>query len=138
MMKTKKVCPVVLRKKAEEIEILAFQHPTAGFQIVKGTIEIGEDTEIAALRELAEESGIISISKCEFKGFSDSIVENQTWYFYNCHVNELLKDNWEFFANEDGGMNFSFFWFNLNEPPTENWHPTFHIVLQYIRENFDL
>ena len=39
----RKVCPVVLRgTTADGIDILAFRHPLAGAQLVKGTIEIAE------------------------------------------------------------------------------------------------
>ena len=135
-MKVEKVCPVIIRKNNGLRQILAFRHPLAGFQIVKGTIEDGENSHAAALRELAEESGITSVSKCEFKGISDEITENQTWYFYHCTVNEDLKNAWDFFANEDGGINFSFFWFYINEELSNNWHPTFHRALDYIKTNF--
>lgn len=55
-----KVCPVVLRQGNEGTEILVFRHPLAGVQLVKGTREAGESIAQAALRELAEESGITS------------------------------------------------------------------------------
>ncbi|MFT3757807.1 NUDIX domain-containing protein [Thauera sp.] len=58
-MKPTKSCPVLLRRDGE-VGILAFQHPIAGFQIVKGSIEEGESPEEAAIRELAEESGVQS------------------------------------------------------------------------------
>ena len=135
-MKVEKVCPVIFRENNGLRQILAFRHPLAGLQIVKGTIEEGENSHFAALRELAEESGITSVSNCEFKGDSDEITENQTWYFYNCTVDEDLKNAWDFFANEDGGINFSFFWFNINEPLSNDWHPTFHRALDYIKSNF--
>ena len=135
-MKVEKVCPVVIREKNGLREILAFRHPSAGLQIVKGTIESGENSQVAALRELAEESGINLVSSCEFKGISDLITENQTWYFYHCIIDEDLKNAWDFFANDDGGINFSFFWFNLNEKPSNDWHPTFLRALDYIKTNF--
>jgi ADP-ribose pyrophosphatase YjhB (NUDIX family) len=136
MMKVEKVCPVVIREKNGWCEILAFRHPLAGLQIVKGTVEDGEDLQNAARRELTEESGIVSISSCKSKGISDQITENQNWHFYHCTVDENLKETWEFFANEDGGINFSFFWFNLNEPLSNDWHPTFQRALDYIKTNF--
>ena len=52
-----KVVPIVLRRR-ERLEILAFRHPQAGTQLVKGTLENLEKAEDATLRELAEESGI--------------------------------------------------------------------------------
>ena len=56
-MLPEKVCSVVLSS-ARRPKILLFRHPLAGVQLVKGTIEKGEAPCRAALRELAEESGI--------------------------------------------------------------------------------
>jgi len=43
-MKTiKKACPIVVRLQNGKPEILAFNHPSAGRQFVKGTIETGEN-----------------------------------------------------------------------------------------------
>jgi 8-oxo-dGTP pyrophosphatase MutT (NUDIX family) len=48
-----KACPVVLRSLGDG-EILAFEHPLAGWQLVKGTVEAGELPRDAAIRELYE------------------------------------------------------------------------------------
>jgi hypothetical protein len=37
-----KACPVVIRQNNGCLEILAFVHPSAGRQVVKGTIKPGE------------------------------------------------------------------------------------------------
>jgi ADP-ribose pyrophosphatase YjhB (NUDIX family) len=58
----RKACPVVFRKKAGLMEILAFRHPIAGYQLVKGTININEGIEQAAERELLEESVLVGIA----------------------------------------------------------------------------
>ncbi|MHC8286071.1 NUDIX domain-containing protein [Pseudomonas sp. XS1P51] len=50
-MRVDKACPVVLRN-IEQLEILAFRHPLAGLQLVKGSVEPGELTGAAAVREL--------------------------------------------------------------------------------------
>ena len=60
-MVANKVCPVILRSLGAGREILAFENPTPGYQIVKGTIEAGESIEAAAFRELAEETGITGV-----------------------------------------------------------------------------
>lgn len=49
-----KVCAVVVR----DGRLLMFRHPRAGGQLVKGSIEYGEDIGSAAIRELFEEAGI--------------------------------------------------------------------------------
>ena len=46
-----KACPVVFRDSSLQ-QILAFEHPKAGLQLVKGRIEPGENARAAALREL--------------------------------------------------------------------------------------
>ena len=48
-----KACPVVIRHPAAP-EILAFEHPLAGLQLVKGSIEPNETAAAAAVRELYE------------------------------------------------------------------------------------
>lgn len=50
-MTADKVCPVALRDR-ETLEILAFEPPLTGQQFVKGTVEPGKSTDLAAAREL--------------------------------------------------------------------------------------
>jgi|TARA_R100000027_G_scaffold36772_1_gene27027 8-oxo-dGTP pyrophosphatase MutT (NUDIX family) len=52
-----KACPVVLRNRENQLEILAFRHSLAGIQLVKGTIEPNESSLAASQRELFEEAG---------------------------------------------------------------------------------
>ena len=134
-MTTEKVCPVVLRRKGGRIEVLAFRHPTAGFQLVKGDVEPGEDPIDAARRELAEESGITTISSIEPKGVWESGYDGQVWHFYLCAVEEDLPESWIFFANDGGGQNFNFFWFRMGDDFGEEWHPVFVRALAYIEVN---
>lgn len=136
-MKVQKVCPVIIRENESRKEILAFRHPIGGdIQLVKGTIEPGENFEAAALRELREESGIEKVSSIEFKGVWEPKNENQIWHFFHCQPQDELPENWSFFANDDGGLNFSFFWFDLNEKPSDEWHPVFQEALCFINQNF--
>jgi 8-oxo-dGTP pyrophosphatase MutT (NUDIX family) len=53
-----KTCPVILRTIDGRRQVLAFVHPIAGCQFVKGSITSGETPDHAARRELFEESGI--------------------------------------------------------------------------------
>jgi 8-oxo-dGTP pyrophosphatase MutT (NUDIX family) len=129
-----KVCPVVIRKRNGKQEVLVFRHPLAGIQLVKGTVENGEIVQDAALRELAEESGIDKVSAIEFKGVWHVETENQIWHFYFCEVETHLPESWNFFANDDGGLNFEFFWFDLTEKPCNEWHFVYQNALEFIRK----
>lgn len=135
-MFVEKVCPVIFREKDSNQEILVFRHPFAGIQLVKGTLEPNEDPNAAALRELAEESGISEVSLIDFKGTLEFEEANQCWHFYLCETKENLKESWDFFANDDGGLNFSFFWFPLSETPSGEWHPLHIKALEFIKNNF--
>ena len=76
-----KACPVVIRGQGA-IEILAFEHPLAGLQLVKGMIEPGESSRDAALRELREESGLIASNVLADLGIWIPGYENQIWAFH--------------------------------------------------------
>ncbi len=103
-----KVCPVVLRKQNQEL--LLFQHPLAGIQLVKGTVETFDESYItAAKRELAEESGITHVISARYLCSWDSGFQNQAWHFVLCECADLA-DSWTFHTQDDGGHDFAFFW----------------------------
>lgn len=127
-----KACPIVLRTK-DALQILAFEHPLAGLQLVKGSIEPGETSEAAAMRELLEEAGIQGEIKRSL-GTWHSAISAQTWAFHECHVAQDLPDTWEHFANDDGGHVFRFFWHPLASEPSDQWHQIFQDALAYLRQ----
>lgn len=57
-----KVTAFVTRPSEKGDELLLFQHPNAGVQIPAGTVEEGETTEAAVLREAAEETGLAPLT----------------------------------------------------------------------------
>jgi len=116
-----KACPVIVR---DGREILAFVHPLAGKQIVKGTIEVAEKPIAAAVRELAEESGIAESLSAKLIGKSDAITDGQVWHFVLVET-EPLPETWSFFTEDDGGHNFQFFWQPLEYELDAEWHPVF-------------
>jgi 8-oxo-dGTP pyrophosphatase MutT (NUDIX family) len=65
-----KVTAFVLRPAAAGRELLIFRHPTAGYQLPAGTVEPGEDPLCAAVREVAEETGLAA-RVCEYLGTQD-------------------------------------------------------------------
>ncbi|MGH8448131.1 NUDIX hydrolase [Pseudomonas sp.] len=127
-----KACPVVLRTR-QSVEILAFEHPLAGFQLVKGSIEPGETTAAAAIRELQEEAGIAG-NVIRDLGIWHAEITGQTWAFHQCQVSADLPDTWAHFAEDDGGHWFHFFWYPLSKEPTNEWHPIFQCALSALTE----
>ena len=125
-----KACPVVLRLRAG-MEVLAFRHPEAGLQIVKGTIESGETPERAAVRELGEEAGVESARS--MGRFGSLEIGDDTWHFVRVQASDL-PDRWVHRCKDDGGHDFAFFWHPLDQQPDEQWHDNFMRALRYIAE----
>jgi len=130
----KKVVPVILRHQKHGLEILAFRHPLAGIQLVKGTIEQEEKYDEAAIRELFEEAGLIAEPNPKFIGNFKLKSNQQDWYFYLCEVSVDLAETWIHHCQDDGGLDFEFFWFPLNQKPNESWHESFQEALVLLRE----
>jgi 8-oxo-dGTP pyrophosphatase MutT (NUDIX family) len=129
-----KACAVVLRGEGKQTQVLAFQHPIAGFQLVKGTIEPGELAEDAALRELAEEAGISSAVIVRSLGVWQSDWEGQVWALIHCQPTRALPETWEHHAPDDGGHCFRFFWHSLwGAAPEVQWHVLFRGALRFIQ-----
>ncbi|NWD62285.1 NUDIX domain-containing protein [Pseudomonas sp. IPO3774] len=126
-----KACPVILRTR-QSLEILAFKHPLAGLQLVKGSLEPGESTEAAAVRELLEEAGITG-KVIRDLGTWHSASTGHTWAFHQCLIPEDLPDTWTHFAEDDGGHEFQFFWHPLASEPSEEWHPVFKDALEFLK-----
>jgi 8-oxo-dGTP pyrophosphatase MutT (NUDIX family) len=127
-----KVCPVVFRRSDGAVELLAFKHPSAGNQFVKGSIEDGELAPQAARRELQEESGITT--DCCFLDLGQAQVGNPSsvWHFFAVELDGLPR-RWEHQTEDDFGHVFSFFWHPLADELGEDWHPIFNEALRVIR-----
>lgn len=132
-LKPNKVCPVVLRKEDDKLMILAFRHPFAGCQLVKGSIEKDESPADAALRELFEESGIDSAKIVGNLGVWDADFENQIWAFYLCEADESANQ-WTHHTQDDGGLDFSFFRQDIDGESDADWHPLYRRALKYIKQ----
>ena len=124
-----KACPVVLQGS----KLLVFRHPSAGIQLVKGTIEPGEGPATAALRELREESGIADAAICEDLGLWDADYEGQIWSLQLCTVSQALPESWQHRCGDDGGLDLRFFWHEINAEPSEEWDLLFQRALEQIR-----
>lgn len=123
-----KACAVVL----SEGRLLVFRHPTAGVQIVKGTIEPGETAEAAARRELAEESGL-GATGARICGRLDQ-AEGPAWHMVRCTVEGPLPDRWVHRCADDGGLDLAFFWHPLAATATPDWHPPFRHALRWLQD----
>ena len=131
-MPVEKVCPYVLRDAGGGPEVLAFQHPSAGWQLVKGTLQPGDGVVAAALRELTEESGLVG-GRAEGPAWSSpDIVQGQLWHFVPASV-PPQPDNFEFFCADDGGHLIKLFWWPLGTMPGGQWHESFVHALDEIR-----
>ena len=104
-----KACPVVLRSPEGKCEILAFAHPSAGHQFIKGTVEASETPAAAALRELYEEAGITAHTITTMLGSSNTIQSGERWHFFVVQT-DPLPDSWQHKCADDDGQLFGFFW----------------------------
>jgi 8-oxo-dGTP pyrophosphatase MutT (NUDIX family) len=125
-----KVCPIVFSDTSLS-RILVFRHPVAGVQLVKGTIEAGEQPATAALRELCEESGICDAIVDRDLGIWASGFEEQIWSFHVCSTRQTLPESWIHHTEDDGGLNLAFYWHIVDEKP-QDCHPVFQRALRYV------
>jgi 8-oxo-dGTP pyrophosphatase MutT (NUDIX family) len=116
---------------AVKLEVLAFAHPRAGLQLVKGTIEAGESPEQAALRELREEAGLDGRCVADL-GLLDVSNQGQFWSFHRIVTARRLPDTWIHRAPDDGGHDFHFFWHPIQVVPSNDWNETYRRALAYI------
>ena len=133
-MRTPKAVPVLLRHAPTGTEILVFEHPQAGVQLVKGTVEPSESVSEAAMRELREESGVADAVCVGDLGTWESCPQGQVWYFREIRVASSLPDTWEHFTIDGGGHLFKFHWHRLTDEPANNWHPVYVAALDFVRQ----
>lgn len=134
---TDKACPVLLRQREGRLQLLAFRHPQAGCQIVKGTVEEYEEPGETVLRELGEESGIVDARLIEPWGQLLLREEKQRWHLFLCQVERELPDEWTFYTTDGGGHDFAFFWHNLDDIASDEWPLAFRKALGFIRRRVD-
>jgi 8-oxo-dGTP pyrophosphatase MutT (NUDIX family) len=131
-MKLDKVCPVVFRDASMQ-QILAFAHPLAGVQLVKGGIEPGESVRAAALRELEEEAGLTNTGIAYDLGTWDSEHKGHVWSLQLCTFTPTLPESWIHHCADDGGHDLRFFWHDVNREASDNWRPPYRRALETIR-----
>ncbi|KDN98825.2 MULTISPECIES: NUDIX hydrolase [Pseudomonas] len=126
-----KACAVVFSSTPHP-RLLLFRHPLAGVQLVKGSIETGETPAQAALRELAEESGISAATIVDDLGCWDAEHLGQTWSFQLCRASGPLPEQWSHQTLDDHGHVFTFFWAGLEHLPLADCHPVFQRALRFV------
>lgn len=129
------------------VEILVFEHPLAGWQIAKGTVEEGEDVAEAALRELAEESGVTEASIVGKIGTLESVtgggpngtgpLEKHVWHLFHVEAAPLVESRagWTHMAEgspEERGLAFRFFWLDT-DAALDSFHPFWGEVFVSVR-----
>lgn len=125
-----KACPLVIRLAGGRRQVLAFIHPHAGRQFVKGSIEPGETPGQAAARELAEESGIrLGAAPIPLGAF---MIGAQRWHFFDCPASNL-PDRWQHRTEDGGGLLFDFFGHPPDEAAGREWDAIFHEAYTVIR-----
>jgi 8-oxo-dGTP pyrophosphatase MutT (NUDIX family) len=127
-----RACPVVFRDSSMR-QILAFEHPTEGLQLVKGRIETGEDARAAALRELREESGIANLAIAKDLGTWNPGYEGQLWSLHLCTYSPDLRETWTHYCEDDGGNELRFFWHDVHSEAGNAWAPVYRRALMEIR-----
>lgn len=131
-MEPVKACAIVVREIADQPSVLAFRHPLAGCQLVKGTITAHEPPELAAVRELREEAGVTATAVMDL-GTWHSQHGDQVWSFHLCRPSGDLPDSWTHWCEDDGGHAFEFFWQPLSTDSLVEWHPVHARALEFVR-----
>ena len=98
----------------------------------KGSIEVGEPAEAAAMRELAEESGLTGVAKTVFLGDCVYLDIGQHWFFYQCCFDRKLPESWEFFTEDDGGHYFRFHWRPIGDKIDNPSGPVFDAAREFV------
>jgi len=112
-----KACAVAIHPDGAPTRIVAFHHPTAGTQLVKGGINPGEPPLKAAARELWEETGI-PVRAGLLLGHSDQIVPGEIWHFALLRPAPPVAERWQHQTHDDHGHVFDCFW-----QPLDGGHP---------------
>jgi len=150
MRKIYKVCPCIVRRLPGGYQILCFWHPLGGKQIPKGTVEEGEEIDVAALRELKEESGIKGVKIKSKVGIINRYIgarprengplEHHEWHVFLIDATEDLSETWQHEAvgsEDEQGLIFSYFWQNMPDD-YNGFHPKFVEVFKRVEEHLGL
>lgn len=134
-MRRAKAVPIVWRTGPAGREWLVFSHPLAGTQLVKGSIEPGESASEAALRELAEESGITQARCVRDLGSWEQGPAGAVWHFREVAVDTPLPGRWQHHTDDGGGLVFRFWWWRPADGFDDRWHPVYKAAVAFLQAN---
>lgn len=130
-------------------ELLVFQHPQAGVQLPKGTVEPGEALDAATLRELHEESGLLlDVAPTPIGRWQRVLdgtfgeVANFDLHVWHVHLLEApaeLPDRWSHSAigsPEEQGLEFKFHWLPIDADLQGKLDPVFRATVELLRGHF--
>jgi 8-oxo-dGTP pyrophosphatase MutT (NUDIX family) len=122
---SQKVLAYITRRSSNKVELLVFVHrgmPEAGIQVPAGTVEAGENSEVAIIREVTEESGlqdiVIKYKIHSSKFFNEDKNETQQRDYFEMTAPPDTPNSWSYtvtVGKEDKGLVFDFFWIPLVE-----------------------
>jgi 8-oxo-dGTP diphosphatase len=101
-------------------------HPDAGLQVPAGTIEAGESTDVAVLRELTEETGLVGFGIPEYLGEASFDMtafgrrEIHHRHFFRVSFNGSTPPRWRHTETSGGRAQselFELFWVSLSSQP---------------------
>lgn len=136
-----KAAACLVRTGARGPELLVFRHPLAGIQIPEGSIEPEEQAADAAVRELAEESGVRGarvlrqIGQHEIaRDESDAEhVACEVWHTFLLAAREGLPDRWSHRASgseAEARLVFEFFWLSIADARAAT-APRYHTSIDF-------
>lgn len=139
-----KACACVVRGAGDLAELLVFDHPTAGTQLPKGTVEPREQPAQAVLRELAEETGLSDLGGPRLLGVwtrtagagpeEAGALEQHDWFVFRIDADNSLPDAWAHAATgsaEEEGLVFGCRWVQLRTC-RQQLHPLFRDAAELV------
>ncbi len=113
--KKKVIVYVISNNKLLVFRHVDFSYEEVGIQVPAGTIEQDESPEVAAMRELQEETGYSCFKIIKQLGVQDYDMtpyrkEIQERHFFLAEPTEDLPERW---ASSEGGIKFECFWIPL-------------------------
>jgi len=132
----KRSCPIVYRESATGLEILAFSQPTAGKQLVTGTIGAKETLAASCVRSLRQASGLQGKAK-RYIGKELMVAAEATFGFYLMETESILVEQWQGPEGGTEGEPLDFFWQRLDQPLGDEWQPLYQELFGYIHQHFN-